>query len=317
MKCRICKKTACVGLRSHNTAFCEDCFLQFFQRQIERGIEKEHLFTKDDRILVAISGGKDSLALLYELNHLGYNVTGLHIDLAIQGSSDTAREAVERFCQKHALPLIVLATSDYDLAIPTVKASVRRPICSACGTIKRYFFNKVAIDQHFTVLATGHTLDDEVARLLSNTLRWDPSYLATQGPLLPAENGFVRKVKPLWRLSEYETATFCFLLGIENTHTVCPYSQGASFTVLKKLLNNLEATMPGRKIDFYQGFLERGKPHFRTMAPTNANLRPCIQCGYPTSNDDMCGVCHMRTLVRARKGEAHKDKTELEEEKGE
>ena len=98
MKCKICKAPAAVALKSHNAAFCPDCYKDFFARQVARGIEGQKLFTRDERILVALSGGKDSLALMLELARQDYNVTGLHIDLAIPGSSAAARGVVERFC---------------------------------------------------------------------------------------------------------------------------------------------------------------------------------------------------------------------------
>ena len=184
------------------------------------------------------------------------------------------------------------------LPIPLVKARLNRPICSACGKIKRHFFNKVALDEGFDALATGHNLDDEVARLFSNTLRWDTSYLSDQGPRLDSENGFSRKVKPLWRLSEFETANYAFLMGIENHYAPCPYSPGASFTTLKGLMQNLEFAMPGRKLDFYQGFLSRGRPVFaRREAEEGLTLAPCTECGYPTSSGDRCGVCRIRSAL--------------------
>ncbi len=177
MKCKVCKEVAVVSLRSHHAGFCATCFLKFFERQVERGINGPKLFTKEDRVLVALSGGKDSLALMLELSRQGYNVTGLHIDLSIEGSSNVTRAVVERFCEKHGFELIVKEMAAEGLAIPLVKAKLKRPICSACGKIKRYYFNKVAMDHGYTALATGHNLDDEVARLFSNTIRWDTAYL--------------------------------------------------------------------------------------------------------------------------------------------
>ncbi|MBQ7606685.1 MAG: adenine nucleotide alpha hydrolase family protein [Desulfovibrionaceae bacterium] len=300
MLCRICKREACVALKSHNTAFCSDCFLQFFSRQVERGIEKEGLLTRDDKILVALSGGKDSLSLMLELSRQGYAVTGFHLDLGIPNSSEKAREAVQAVCEKEKLPLVVESLATHDLAIPDVAAHIRRPICSACGTIKRYFFNRKAVELGMTVLATGHNLDDEVARLLSNTLRWDKSYLASQGPNLPAENGFVRKVKPLWRLTEFEIANYAFLQGIHNVYTTCPYSHGASFSVLKGLMQRLEEKMPGRKIDFYQGFLERGRPHFTANKETPP-ITPCPACSCPSSAEGLCSVCRMKQKIQEEK----------------
>lgn len=287
-----------VALRSHHAGFCAACYLEFFTKQVEKGIRKQKLFTHDDQILVALSGGKDSLALMLELSRQQYNVTGLHIDLDIPGSSPAARGVVERFCTKHSLSLIVKEMSAEGLSIPMVKQKLKRPICSACGKIKRHYFNKVALDEGFTVLATGHNLDDEVARLFSNTIRWDTSYLSDQGPLLEGENGFSRKVKPLWRLTEFETANYAFLMGIENHYAPCPYSGGASFTYYKHLWQQLEEAMPGRKMDFYQGFLERGRPVFAAQeAEHGITLQPCLSCGFPTSAIT-CGVCRMKEAVR-------------------
>ncbi|MDD2966078.1 MAG: ATP-binding protein [Desulfovibrionaceae bacterium] len=299
MKCKVCKAPAVVSLRAHHAGFCADCFLKFFSRQVERGIEGQKLFTRDDRVLVALSGGKDSLALMLELSRQGYNVTGLHIDLAIPESSAAARAVVEAFCTKHNLPLMIKNMADEGMPIPLVKARLNRPICSACGKIKRYWFNKTALDYGFTALATGHNLDDEVARLFSNTIRWDTAYLSDQGPLLEGEHGFARKVKPLWRLTEFETANYAFLMGINHHVAPCPYSGGASFTIHKRLWQQLEAAMPGKKLDFYQSFLARGRPVFaRREAEEGVSLAPCQNCGYPTSSGDTCGVCRMKTMLR-------------------
>ena len=297
MKCTRCKAPAVVALPSHHAGFCPDCFKDFFTRQVEKGIRRHQLFTHDDTILVAISGGKDSLALMLELARLEYRVTGLHIDLAIPNSSEAARATVEAFCAKHGLDLIIKDMAREGLAIPDVKKRLNRPICSACGKIKRYYFNKTALEGGFTVLATGHNLDDEIARLFSNVLRWDAAYLADQGPVLPAAGGFARKVKPFWRLTEFETANYAFLQGIDYHTAPCPYSKGASFTMHKRLWADLEEEMPGRKLDFYQGFLQQGRLHF---APTRAKedelLAPCATCGYPTSAGT-CGVCRIKIAL--------------------
>jgi TIGR00269 family protein len=297
MKCSRCKATAVVALPSHHAGFCPECFLGFFRGQVEKGIRRHKLFTHEERILVALSGGKDSLALMLELSLLGYDVTGLHIDLAIPGSSGVARRAVEQFCDKHGFPLIVKDMAEEGLPIPRVKERIKRPICSACGKIKRHFFNKVALEGNFAAMATGHNLDDEIARLFSNVLRWDTGYLSDQGPCLESTAGFARKVKPLWRLSEFETANYAFLQGIDYHYAPCPYSKGASFTIHKKIWNDLEDAMPGKKLDFYQGFLTQGRSAFRAVEEREGvQLAPCVRCGFPTSTD-VCGVCRIRDAV--------------------
>lgn len=303
MKCKICGQLAHVALASHNAAFCASCYRNFFSRQVSRAIEGQKLFSRGEKVLVALSGGKDSLALMLELSRQEYDVTGLFVDLAIPVSSDQARAVVERFCSRHGLRLLISEAAPLGLAIPEVKKALRRPVCSACGAIKRHLFNRAARQGGFAVLATGHNLDDEVARLFSNVLRFDSAHLAAQAPLLPEENGFPRKVRPLWRLTEFETANYAFIMGIEHHHAPCPYSAGASFSFLKGLLQRLERQMPGRKLDFYQSFLARGRPAFAAeqRQKEDAGLSPCPTCGEPSSAQGPCSVCRMAAAVAAKK----------------
>lgn len=297
MKCSRCKAVAQVALPGHHSGFCPDCFMTFFSRQVERAIHRHKMFTRQDRVLVALSGGKDSLALYRELVLQGYDVTGLHIDLGIPESSPAARAKVEGFCACLGGKLQVVEMEREGLPIPLVRARVRRPICSMCGKIKRYFFNKTALDGGYAALCTGHNLDDEVGRLLANTLRWDVGYLSDQGPLLPARDGFAARCRPLYRLTEFETAAYCFFAGIDHHKAECPYSRGASFTVRKGLMNRLERESPGSKLSFYEAFLKDGRPAFAAVEREQGPcLSPCERCGYPTSAET-CGVCRVREMV--------------------
>ena len=63
MKCTRCRAKAEVHLRAHNAGFCRPCYILFFRRQVERAIAADRMCTPEERVLVAISGGKDSLAL--------------------------------------------------------------------------------------------------------------------------------------------------------------------------------------------------------------------------------------------------------------
>ena len=106
--------------------------------------------------------------------------------------------------------------------MPTAARATRRVPCSACGLSKRHLFDAAAREGGYDVVATGHNLDDEAAVLLGNTLRWDIDYLARQLPVLPGGNGFPRKVKPLVRLTERETAAWCIVRGIDYQVEECP-----------------------------------------------------------------------------------------------
>eukprot|EP00828_Plagiopyla_frontata_P027192 TRINITY_DN35379_c0_g1_i1.p1 TRINITY_DN35379_c0_g1~~TRINITY_DN35379_c0_g1_i1.p1 ORF type:complete len:278 (+),score=35.81 TRINITY_DN35379_c0_g1_i1:110-943(+) len=246
------------------------------------------------QILVCLSGGKDSLALMFELGRQGYNVTGLHVELAIPGSSERVLNVVETFCREHDFPLIVKHMEKEGLPIPAVKKRIRRPICSVCGKIKRHYFNLAGVEGAFDVLATGHNLDDETARLFANAIRWDVGYLGHQAPSLPAEGGFIRKVKPLYRLTELELANYAFLRGIDYHSAGCPYSPGASFTGHKQLLEDLEHERPGAKILFYDNFLKNARPAFAdSCKEERGELMRCQKCGMP-SPVPICGVCALR-----------------------
>jgi len=300
MKCKRCGALAAVKLPSHHAGFCPECFEVFFKRQVETAVRRHAMIQPGEKVLVAVSGGKDSLALMRVLSDLGHDVEGLHVHLGIPDSSDPVCAKTEAYFRDNGFTLHVLRMEDVGLAIPAVKAAVRRPICAVCGKIKRHYFNRFAYENGFAALATGHNLDDEVARLFANVLRWDAAYLGGQGPVLPAEGRFVRKIKPLYRVTEFETAAYCFFKGIDHWKAGCPYSGGASFTGHKKLFADLEDRSPGQKVAFYEAFLDRGRPHF--AAPNQAGgetLAPCQTCGYPSSSE-ICGVCRIRAQVEAK-----------------
>ena len=143
------------------------------------------------------------------------------------------------------------------------------------------------------MLATGHNLDDEAAVLFGNVLRWETEYLARQQPVLPAREGFPRKVKPLVRLGERETAAYCILRGIDYEVEECPMAVGNKHLGYKEALNAIEATSPGSKQQFYFGYLERAAEHFIADDDGEAvALSACERCGAPTPGD-VCAFCRL------------------------
>jgi uncharacterized protein (TIGR00269 family) len=304
MKCRRCRAKAEVELRAHNTAFCRACFVLFFGRQVDRSITKNMMFFNSDRVLVAVSGGKDSLALWHVLAAQGYQTTGLHLSLGIGDYSVQSREKTEAFARARDLPLIVrdLNTPEDDLSIPTVTAFTNRRPCGACGKIKRHYFDTEALEHGFTVLATGHNLDDEAARLMGNVLHWQREHLAKQRPVLhPSHAKFVTKVRPLYLLSEFETAAYAFFHRIDYVIDECPNSVGATQLVYKATLNRLEIDMPGTKHGFVRDFQRIAQPVFAaTEKPPEGE---CSVCGMP-SYGTACSFCTLVAEVRAKRDRA-------------
>ncbi len=302
MRCRRCRRPAVVEVRRHNAAFCRDCFLHHVREQVRRAIDAYDMFGPEDRVLVAVSGGKDSLALWDILLDLGYRASGLYLGLGIGGYSLRSAEVVRRFAQerREALEAVGGELIEVDLAreygfdVPTAGRRGSRSTCAVCGLSKRYVFNRAALERGYDVVATGHNLDDEAATLLGNTLRWQTGYIARQAPVLPAREGMVKKVKPLHRLSERETAAYSFLRGIDYVVEECPLVAGNTQLRYKEALNRLEAASPGTKAQFFLGFLERGAALFR--AEDDADLRPCEACGQPTTGR-FCAFCRARAQI--------------------
>jgi uncharacterized protein (TIGR00269 family) len=265
-----------------------------------------------DRILVAVSGGKDSLALWDVLLELGYDAAGLYLGLGIGGYSNRSGEVTEAFAAERNAELIVVDLErDYGYDIPTAGAKGSRSTCAVCGLSKRYVFNRAALDGGFDVVATGHNLDDEAATLLGNTLRWQTEYIARQSPALPGKDGMVKKVKPLFRLSELETAAYAFLRGIDYIVEECPLVAGNTQLRYKDAMNTIEATSPGTKAQFFLGFLERGRPLFRSADDTE--LSACERCGQPTPGR-FCAFCRARAqILGERLGAAMEDREVADE----
>ena len=295
MRCRRCKAPAVVEVRRHNAAFCRGCFVHHVREQVRRAIDAYDMFGLDERVLVAVSGGKDSLALWDLLLDLGYRAGGLHLGLGIGEYSSRSAELVRAFARTRRAPLLEIDLAQaYGFDIPTAGRKGSRSTCSVCGLSKRYVFNRAALDHGYDVVATGHNLDDEAATLLGNTLRWQTDYIARQFPVLASEQGLLRKVKPLYRLSELETAAYAFLRGIDYVVEECPLVQGNTQLRYKEALNRLEATSPGTKAQFFLTYLERGAPLF--AREDDAELRPCQACGQPTTGR-FCAFCRARAQI--------------------
>jgi uncharacterized protein (TIGR00269 family) len=315
MKCRKCSEKAIINMRQHKLALCKEHYLEWVPEQTQRFIEKYKMFTLDDRVLVAVSGGKDSLALWDVLLRLGYQADGLYIGLGIdylsgESYSGESLEKVQGFVETFwpdAHLEVVDVKALYDASIPEaaqISNRGRGKPCSVCGLVKRHVMNRVAREGGCTVLATGHNLDDEAAVLMSNVLHWQIGYLARQAPTLPASHpGLAKKVKPFCRLYERETAAYALALGIDYVYEECPHSVGSKTIYYKELLNQLERESPGAKLQFYLSFLRAKKKeglfaHFKEQVALNT----CERCGQPTSAPGTCAFCRLWDRIKQVKG---------------
>jgi len=305
MKCRRCKdrgisSKAIIFLPHHNLSLCRDCFLNWYEQKLQQIVKKMGMFTRKDRILVAVSGGKDSLALWYALKKLEYKVDGVYIDLGIEEKdySKLSREKSEALSKRINCYLHVVDVREHlGGGIPEVHKIVRRSSCSICGLVKRYFINAVAKKGNYFCVATGHNLDDEVATLFSNILSWEVDFMVRQSLLLPGKAGFVRRVKPLVKFTEKEDLLYCLLNQIDYLREDCPLAEGTSSLLYKRVFNEVERVSPGTKLRFYFNFQHKLRP----LLPDKSarELQPCLSCGQPTTASNLCAFCRLKERVKS------------------
>lgn len=308
MRCRKCDQQAVINMRQHKLALCMTHFLEWVPEQVERTIQKYEMFSHQDKLLVAVSGGKDSLSLWDILQRLNYSADGLYIGLGIDEGvsySDNSLAYTRSFAQERNLYLhVVDMQAQYGESIIALAMRTHRghyKPCSVCGLVKRHIMNRISHLHNYSVLLTGHNLDDEAAILLGNTLNWMGPYLVHQSPVLEADQpGLVRKVKPLCRMYEREMASYAFLRGIPYIQEECPFAKDSTSIYHKELLNNLESDRPGAKLNFYLSFLRARRDGL--FSPTAdgqaAMLHSCPQCSQPTSAPGLCAFCRMLTTQK-------------------
>ncbi len=314
MRCKVCREHAAVDIRRHNAAFCAPHFVEHIRSQVARTIKEFAMFRPSDRLLIAVSGGKDSLALWDILLDLGYDVTGFYLGLGIGDYSARSENAARAYAARRGENLLVRSLSEeHGYSVPELARLTGRVPCSGCGLNKRYEFNRIALEEGFNVLVTGHNLDDEVATLFGNVLHWNTDMLGRQGPVLEERSlgeagesvtALVRKVKPLVRVAERETAAYAVLQGIDYIVEECPLVAGNTQHRYKEAIDLIEEGSPGTKHQMYFGFLKRAASKF-TADSAPAEVVACSRCGAPTlapgAGAPMCSFCKTKALAHKRR----------------
>ncbi len=281
---------------------CRECFVEkWFPRQVRKNIRGYRMFGKRERLVVAVSGGKDSLSLWHVLTKMGYEADGVHVYLGIEEGDFSVRslEACRKAAELLGRKLFVVEV-ERELGVPLVelirKERSRSP-CTVCGIVRRYLLNKFAVEHGYDCLLIGRNLDDECATLLTNLLNWRFDLLARQLPVQPPREGLmVKRAKPLCRVSEEETSLYAEICGLQAVDIRCSWGEGRTQDYVKSALDLIERRSPGTKLCFYAKFLKSQK-FFQSLVPEPVT-RPCQVCGQPTTIG-ICVVCRM--LGRAPK----------------
>jgi len=295
-RCGICgARTRILRITEFNLKTCPACYPRFFERRVRRTLEKYEMLGEGDRVAVAVSGGKDSSALLYALRRLGvvmgFEVLGLHFHLGMGDYSDRNLAHVQEQSERLDVPLQVVYISDYGLRVQRVKGW--QP-CAVCGAIKRALLNREARRMGATVMATAHTMEDMLLFTLKNLL--SRKYYIPP-PVLPPFDGAMRKIKPLMFTPERFNSIYCHMRRIPCFAEKCPeWSPRAH--ALKDVFARMEEIVPSSNLQLLLSLMEA----LPAQEEHSWNPRSrCHRCGELT-NQDLCTICQLKDWFSAGAG---------------
>lgn len=266
-------------MRAYRLSLCGDCYLDFYRRLVERSIKKYKILKREEKILLAVSGGKDSSAMASVLKDLGYEFELLYIDLGIGDYSRDSKDRVEELSRMLSATLNVVELKDYGFTIP----QVRGRICSTCGNAKRYIMNRFAREKGFEVVATGHTAEDIASFYLKGIAGGQQAFAEKLIPRIePFDAKVVAKARPLFEISEKENMLYSIIKGLPFKLGECPYAPKPEW---KEIIYGIELKKPGFSKNFVRGILNKAEKPLET--------RYCSICG-EISSGEVCSFCKIR-----------------------
>ena len=265
-------------------------------KKVSQTIHEYKLCTKNEKVLLALSGGKDSSVMAYVLKKLGYNIEGIYINLYIGKYSEDCLKAVEDLCSMLKIKLHV-----YDLKkeVGTSMCYIRQSVqskqklsnCAICGVFKKWILNKKARELGAGKIATGHHRNDEIETFMLNILKGSPKLNQNFGPILKVKDKkFVPRIKPLFFISEDDIREMSKKLKLPVVYSVCP-CRGESYRVeVKEFLKEFSDREKEKMMD---NLIEISKK----IKKEQGKVIYCEKCGEP-SRGKLCKRCEMMNLVK-------------------
>jgi len=293
-------------LRQHSgEALCRRCFVRSVERTVFKTIRRERLFAPEDKVMIALSGGKDSVALTHILSVMGKahgkELVALTIDEGISGYREEGLEISRKICRDLGVEHRTATFKEfYGYTLEEICALAKEkasPLlgCTFCGILRRRLLNDAALEMGATKVATGHNLDDEAQTVLINILRGDVDRLARLAAKPSVlRQGFVPRVKPLRYVPEREIAVYVYLKGYPLYERECPYVRASLRDEVRDMLNLLESRHPGTKFSVVGGSNRIFEMLKGSLA--ESSIRRCVRCGSPTGRE-VCRMCEVLSLL--------------------
>jgi len=306
VKCTFCKRRDAVYMRPYSgEKLCAKCFCSSIEDKVRTTIADYKMLQPNDKIVVAVSGGKDSATLLHILAKIEEDfpkasLCAVTVDEGIRGYRDEALKFAAKNCRKLGVEHTVTSFKDLfgiklDELVKTIQEKTRKMSgftpCAYCGVLRRRALNIAAREAGVNKLATAHNLDDEAQTILLNMVHGDALRIARVKPSLNERHPkLVQRVKPLCTVPEKEVAFYAYLRRIEFQGVPCPYASTALRNDVRVLLNRMEERHAGIKFTLFKS-AERIRPALERMTG-EVKLRDCMFCGEPTVGD-VCKLCSM------------------------
>ncbi len=293
MKCQRCSKTAVIYQKYSNAHLCRLHFIEDVERKIKRDIRKFKMVGRGERIAVALSGGKDSITLLYVLHKIFRNrpdieFSAITIDEGIHGYREHTLPHAVKLTKELGIPHTIRSfEEEFRTTLDELTKKKEHAACTLCGVLRKNALNKAARELGATKLAIGHNLDDEAQTILMNYLRGDVDRLKrmSQDTIQP---GMVPRIKPLRSIPEKEVALYAFLNNLPVSTDECPYAGEALRNEIREMVNNYEVNHPGTKYSLLGGF----EAISQALRPPDTQIFQCEKCGEPGS-EPICKTCKL------------------------
>ena len=306
--CTACKRREAFFHRFYSgQKLCKKCFTESIESKVRATISKYNMLKFNDKIAVAVSGGKDSIGLLHILAKMERtrpktSFMAVTVDEGIKGYRNEALKIAASECSKLGVAHQVVSFDElFGFTLDNLVKQKREEgddeltACAYCGVLRRRALNVAASKIGANKIATAHTLDDEAQTILMNIFRGDLARLAKERPVTDKVHPkLVQKIKPFCEIPEKESALYAYVKKIEFQASPCPYASEALRNDFRFMLNRMEEKHAGTMFTVFNS-LERLRPALRETV-VNVHFEECKMCGEPSSGG-LCKVCELLKKV--------------------